>query len=509
MSELSTLATRVRRSGSSGHFHPSLGAVSADFSRDATQHGLALPMGDDPLLPDHVAGVPGHAGSSNTTGQTTDSSGTRNSAEHGRGALYDASVTGDEATVRRLTRRGVDATRPYPDQNSDIPIFVAASNGHLNVVRLLTKRGADFKIKNKDGMNALHIAAKGGHLRVVEHLVSSGADIMTRDKEMQTALHMAAIKGHLDVADFLIKCGANIMIRDMRARTALHYAAEENHRKLVEHLNCEFVAKTLESRHTRKLVNKPPGPISLQMPPSMSNFTSWKSRDSSLGDRRSQSLYRISKKTVDDTDCKFSPYIFLQYDTWTLAVGGEVSFNDFGPSTAAPLASVFQIVADDDSSEDGNTSHKFHILHADLASESNMVSMCFSMDKMLQSTDTPSTSSQPDMRQFAWKEIAGMEPSRSFHLVPLSASVAVQEGSETLPGGIARNEGSPGVMASLVLAGPWNKSGSFRLQIREPLSHRGYLTTVITALVLWSRNDEGHMSREYFDRALEEAARTV
>ena len=45
--------------------------------------------------------------------------------------------------------------------------MLAAYNGHLEVVRVLLKAGADKNAAKQDGATALMMAARNGHLEVV------------------------------------------------------------------------------------------------------------------------------------------------------------------------------------------------------------------------------------------------------------------------------------------------------------------------------------------------------
>ena len=57
------------------------------------------------------------------------------------------------------------------------PLFIAALEGHLEVVRFLVESGANKdQGLTDDGRTALFIAAENGHLEVVRFLVESGAN---------------------------------------------------------------------------------------------------------------------------------------------------------------------------------------------------------------------------------------------------------------------------------------------------------------------------------------------
>ena len=55
------------------------------------------------------------------------------------------------------------------------PFFVAAQNGHLEVLRLSIEVGADKDKANKDGATRMSVAAQNRHIEVVRFLVEVGA----------------------------------------------------------------------------------------------------------------------------------------------------------------------------------------------------------------------------------------------------------------------------------------------------------------------------------------------
>lgn len=54
--------------------------------------------------------------------------------------------------------RGADIE--CPDKDSYTPLLTAALLGHTAVVKLLLKRGANLKAKNKEEETAIHLAAE-------------------------------------------------------------------------------------------------------------------------------------------------------------------------------------------------------------------------------------------------------------------------------------------------------------------------------------------------------------
>lgn len=143
-------------------------------------------------------------------------------------ALHTAAFHGHADVVDLLVRYGADPARPK--RGGATALFLAAQEGHLEVVRRLVERhGQDPAAPRDDGKTPLFIAAQGGHLPVVEYLVvDAGAPIRACTDAMLTPLHAAAMFGHGDVCDFLCQ----VVPRDVRpllvnAETADGYSAME------------------------------------------------------------------------------------------------------------------------------------------------------------------------------------------------------------------------------------------------------------------------------------------
>jgi len=92
------------------------------------------------------------------------------------------------------------------------PVFVAAEQGHHEMVRVLADNGANLDLELKNGLKGwtpVYVAAKYGHHEVVGLLTDKGVNLDTRDKLGRTALYMAASKGYDETVRLLVKSGAN------------------------------------------------------------------------------------------------------------------------------------------------------------------------------------------------------------------------------------------------------------------------------------------------------------
>jgi len=142
--------------------------------------------------------------------------------------FLDAARTGDTDKVHELLAKGVPvdaredfAPSKYYQQSEQTALMYAAGGGHLEIVRMLLKTGANVNVIDKmfsreygGEQTALHYAARQPNVAIVEELLNAGADPNALTKNIQnrgsTPLNYALHAGHSDVAQLLIKRGTNL-----------------------------------------------------------------------------------------------------------------------------------------------------------------------------------------------------------------------------------------------------------------------------------------------------------
>ena len=84
-------------------------------------------------------------------------------------ALFDACIVNEPAEAQELLEGGV---RPdmYKTKTGATALIESASLGHLEIVLLLLKHGADPMVRDYEGANALEVASVAGHKKVAEAL---------------------------------------------------------------------------------------------------------------------------------------------------------------------------------------------------------------------------------------------------------------------------------------------------------------------------------------------------
>jgi ankyrin repeat protein len=124
------------------------------------------------------------------------------------------------------------ANAETPSSLGCTPVWAAASNGHINTVRILVRKfGVEAAIPNYDGETALHAAAKGGHVDMVSVLLLEfDMDVNARSNTGQTPLHYAAQNHHYHLVFSLLSMhGANVNAVDNSGQTILFYNLDPQH----------------------------------------------------------------------------------------------------------------------------------------------------------------------------------------------------------------------------------------------------------------------------------------
>jgi ankyrin repeat protein len=116
------------------------------------------------------------------------------------------------------------------------PFIRAASAGQLEIVKLLTGKGANIHAITSRAQTALHCAAENGHNEMVAYLLDNGAQVSLQDLSGRTPLMLAARMGRPRVAVRLLDhMGAQGLEASSQyeGHTALHFAVSGGHAELV------------------------------------------------------------------------------------------------------------------------------------------------------------------------------------------------------------------------------------------------------------------------------------
>ena len=151
---------------------------------------------------------------------------------------FEAAALGDESRVHAL----LDDDEGLPTRYTHdgwTALHLAAFFGHLPVLRLLLKRGADPHAVSRNGManTPLHAAVSGPlPIEGIRLLLEAGADPNARQQGGYVALHSAAQGGNLERIDALLDADADVNAAADDGRTAIDFATEKGQAAAVDHL---------------------------------------------------------------------------------------------------------------------------------------------------------------------------------------------------------------------------------------------------------------------------------
>ena len=148
--------------------------------------------------------------------------------EYGCTGLYMAAQEGHLEIVKLLLDAGADVN--IPSRSGQTPLYQASGQGYLEIVKLLLNAGADIKVEG-----ILYQAIKNGHLETLEFLLTAGADVNSKDYSGRTALHSATSKGRrVEILKLLLNAGADINIQEYNGITPLYLAASQGNLEVVK-----------------------------------------------------------------------------------------------------------------------------------------------------------------------------------------------------------------------------------------------------------------------------------
>jgi len=105
--------------------------------------------------------------------------------------------------VKLLLNNNADVNASRSD-NGATPLYVAAQNGHTEVVKLLQDNNADVNAsRTNDGSTPLYVVAQNGHTEVVKLLLDNNADINAMTHHGQKPIDSARRNLHFDIIKLL------------------------------------------------------------------------------------------------------------------------------------------------------------------------------------------------------------------------------------------------------------------------------------------------------------------
>lgn len=150
--------------------------------------------------------------------------------------LHVAVKARNEKIVRVLLEAGANpnqGTEARGTHSGYTPAHEAASNGDIDILKVLHEFNADFNRCSDDQWYPLHCAVYKGHLGAINFLLDHGANVNCATNYKQTPLCFAASHGRARDVRLLLKRGASVK-SDPSMDTLLHHTMHYRMSKLFE-----------------------------------------------------------------------------------------------------------------------------------------------------------------------------------------------------------------------------------------------------------------------------------
>lgn len=148
-------------------------------------------------------------------------------------ALRDGSL---KAARALMDAKNIDFDKP--NRAGETALMMACLYGRMDLVRVMVE---DRQVEiNKTGWTPLHYAATNGHLDIVKLLLDHSAYVDAESPNKTTPLMMAARGGHIEVVKLLLDEGADLRLKNQQNMTAIDFAERYQHPEIAEGLRARW-----------------------------------------------------------------------------------------------------------------------------------------------------------------------------------------------------------------------------------------------------------------------------
>lgn len=117
------------------------------------------------------------------------------------------------------------------DDDDNINIWVACSDGDLSRVKQLLLEGCDVNAQDDSGYSPIHASVSYNHLDLVKFLLEQGASLKLQDEDGDFPLHVCET---IPMFDLLVAAGADPM--------TVNFLGESLHKRLMDDHNDELLS---------------------------------------------------------------------------------------------------------------------------------------------------------------------------------------------------------------------------------------------------------------------------
>lgn len=177
--------------------------------------------------------------------------------------VFEAAKVGNTAAIRELLcNRSSEVVEQIVNAKTDgaTPLIIAALHGHAGVVEYLVESCfADVELKGSAELlsppvmrihegSPLYYVASEGRLDIVKILIRNSAEVDSRIDGLSTPLRIACIHGHYQVVKFLVESNSNVNQMEIDETTPLHAASRWNRPAICQYLIKNFAQITRDNK---------------------------------------------------------------------------------------------------------------------------------------------------------------------------------------------------------------------------------------------------------------------
>lgn len=149
--------------------------------------------------------------------------------------LHAAIDGGHVKVVEVLLKHGAN---PVVTKDSQVPPFLlACSQGRLEVIDIMVNHGQSYEIiscRDMYGQTCLHRCTQSiNSHQIISYLVDRGAEVNAVDNKGQTPLMISIVAGSAQGVSTLLDRGADVLIKDVEGNNVMHHAVTRKRKKIL------------------------------------------------------------------------------------------------------------------------------------------------------------------------------------------------------------------------------------------------------------------------------------
>lgn len=138
----------------------------------------------------------------------------------------------EASTLENLLNKGLSPN--LEDSHHNPIISLAASKGHVDIVKLLLKKGANINSKTSNNELLISWASEDGHTDIVKLLLDRGAAANTKSSDGESIIVLAAKNGHTDIVKLILERGGDASTKSIAGNPIVAMATKKGHTQIVK-----------------------------------------------------------------------------------------------------------------------------------------------------------------------------------------------------------------------------------------------------------------------------------